>query len=324
MREIDLFKLDDIAVVIPCYKVRNQIIQVIDTIPNWIKFIIIVDDCCPEESGSFIKEKFSDSRIIVIRNEKNLGVGGSVLQGYRVALECNARIVVKIDGDGQMDSTKIFKLINPILEGKADYTKGNRFYNLDRIGSMPLHRIVGNAGLSFFSKLSTGYWSIFDPNNGFTAISGEMISNLPLAKVDERYFFESDMLFRLNLARAVVVDVAIDAVYGDEKSNLSAIKSIFEFSLKHSRNFLKRLFYNYFLREFSLATINLVLGLGLVISGVTFGVTNWMNSMQTGIPSNTGTLILISMSVLSGLQMLLSFISYDMNHEPKNPIGMHS
>jgi dolichol-phosphate mannosyltransferase len=314
-------EFDSVAVVIPCFRVRRQIVRVIESIPSWIKLIIIVDDCCPEESGNYVQESCDDSRIIVLKNRTNQGVGGSVLNGYRVALEHHIKIVVKIDGDGQMDASMINKLIKPILEKKADYAKGNRFYNFDHIIGMPLHRVIGNAGLSFFSKLSTGYWSVFDPNNGFTAISGEMLSSLPLAKIDQRYFFESDMLFRLNLARAVVADVPMAAIYGDESSSLSAIKAIFEFTLKHSRNFLKRIFYNYFLREFSLATINLVFGLGLIFFGLVLGSTNWFHSIRTGVTSNTGTLILISMSVLSGLQMLLSFVSYDMNHEPKNPVG---
>lgn len=306
-----------IAVVIPCYKVRGQVLNVIDSIPSYVSFIIVVDDQCPENSGDYVVSMRSSPRIKVIKNIENLGVGGSVMEGYRKALEDGAEIVVKIDGDGQMDPQLISLLVKPILDNKADYTKGNRFFNVDKIGIMPFHRLIGNAGLSFFSKISSGYWSIFDPNNGFTAIKSATLSNLPLHKIEKRYFFESDMLFRLNLSRAVVVDVPMDPIYGDEVSNLSAVKSIFEFTRKHLRNYFKRIFYNYFLREFSLATLNLTIGTCLFSFGIVFGAESWLSSIRTGIPTGTGALILVAMTVLSGLQMLLSFVSYDISHEPK-------
>ena len=321
MQDEKVLYSSNVAVVIPCYKVKSHIVSVVTSLPKWISLIIVVDDCCPEGTGDFVKEKITDNRIVVVKNDVNLGVGGSVINGYKVALERNSRVVVKIDGDDQMDPLNISRLISPILDGIADYTKGNRFHNMEHLRAMPYVRLIGNAGLSFFSKISTGYWSLFDPNNGFTAISREMISNLSLEKIDKRYFFESDMLFRLNLARAVVIDIPMHAIYGDEKSNLSPVRSLFEFAHKHMKNFLKRIFYNYFLREFSLATLNLVFGVTLLLFGIVYGLTKWLNSMSSGIPTNTGALIIVSMSILSGLQMLLSFVSYDMSHEPKNSIG---
>jgi dolichol-phosphate mannosyltransferase len=310
-----------IFVVMPAFKSSRQIHKVLGSIGPEVHKIIIIDDNCPESTGDVALKMVIDPRIQLIKHHVNKGVGGAVCSGYRQAIEMGADVVVKIDSDGQMDPCNINKLVQPLLDGNADYSKGNRFFNVDNIGVMPFHRLIGNAGLSFFSKISTGYWSIFDPNNGFTAITSNALGAIPLEKISERYFFESDMLFRLNLAKAVVVDVPMNPIYQDEVSNLSAFKSIFEFTIKHSKNLLKRLFYNYFLREFSLASLQLIFGSTLLCFGFFFGLHNWLNSMQTGIPTETGALILIALTLLSGLQMILSFTSYDMSHEPKNVLS---
>jgi len=309
-----------IAVVIPAFKVRTQILQVLSKIGPEVDLIYVINDACPEDSGQLVDEKIKDPRVHVLYNTQNLGVGGSVKRGYQASLEAGSTIIIKIDGDGQMDPTLIPKIIKPIQEGRADYAKGNRFYNIEKIKLMPKARIIGNIFLSFFSKISTGYWHVFDPNNGFTAISSEALSQIPFEKISMRYFFESDMLFRLNSIRAVVVDVPMDANYGLETSNLSPLKSIFEFGYKHSRNLVKRLFYNYFLREFTVASLQLIMGSILLTFSTIYGFTNWLHSQSLGIATQTGTLILVMISFLSGLQLLLGFLAYDMSNSPKEPL----
>ena len=306
-----------ISVVIPAYKVSKHLDGLLPRIGNEVQHIIVVDDCCPEGSGKTAEKiAINDSRIIVIYHQKNTGVGGAVKSGYKRALDLDSDIVVKLDGDGQMEPTHILKLVEPILSSLINYTKGNRFYDVEMIRQMPKIRILGNLVLSFMSKLSTGYWMMFDPNNGYTAISSETLKNLPLDKIDSGYFFESDMLFRLNLIRANVADVPLPAIYGDEVSNLSVSKALFEFLYKHNRNFWKRISYSYFLREFTLASIEFLLGSTLLIFGVIFGTYNFFNSQIHNVATPTGTLILISMSVLSGLQFLLGFFSYDIQISP--------
>jgi glycosyltransferase involved in cell wall biosynthesis len=250
-----------------------------------------------------------------------MGVGGATLTGYSHAIADGADIIVKIDGDGQMDPALIPILVEPIRKEQADYVKGNRFFNVQAILRMPKARIFGNLVLSFFSKVSTGYWQVFDPNNGFTAIHASALKQLPLEKISNRYFFESDMLFRLNLARAVVVDIPMDAVYGEEKSNLSIVRTLFEFPIKHSRNFIKRIAYSYYLRDFTLASLELPVGLLLLISGSVAAIYNWIHSAQLNQATPTGTLILIALMLLSSIQLLLSFTSYDMQSSPKKPIS---
>jgi dolichol-phosphate mannosyltransferase len=310
-------ELKKISVVIPAYKVSKHLRDLIPRIGSEIQNIIVVDDFCPEGSGKIAEElALEDHRISVVFHDRNMGVGGAMKSGYLKALSFDSDVIVKLDGDGQMNPEDIMKLVEPILSNSVSYTKGNRFYDVEAITKMPKVRILGNLVLSFISKLSTGYWMMFDPNNGFTAVNSEMLRNIPFNKVDNRFFFESDMLFRLNLLRADVMDVPLPAIYGNEVSNLSVTKVFFEFLYKHNRNFWKRITYSYFLREFTLASIEFILGTILLTFGVILGLVNFVNSQIQNTATPTGTLILIALSVLSGLQFLLGFFSYDIQISP--------
>jgi dolichol-phosphate mannosyltransferase len=306
-----------IAVVIPAYKVGKKLEIVLSQITSEVDEIYVIDDACPGQSGAKSVANSQDSRIRLIVHEENLGVGGATLSGYRRAIESKADIIVKLDGDGQMNPKLIKQLVKPIVENEADYVKGNRFFNIEEVRAMPKIRILGNVILSFYSKLSSGYWNIFDPNNGFTAIHKDTLKVLPLEKISKRYFFESDMLFRLNLARAKVVDMPMTAVYDDEKSNLSIRRTVIEFPIKHIRNLVKRIAYSYFLRDFTLASVELLLGSLLCAFGLITGTYNWIHSASLQRPTTTGTLILVAMAILSGIQLILSFTSYDMQNVPQ-------
>ncbi|WP_250507447.1 glycosyltransferase family 2 protein [Caballeronia sp. GAFFF3] len=273
-----------IAVVIPSYKVRDHILGVLAAIGPEVDQIYVVDDRCPDHSGDFVEQNCTDPRVHVVRHAENHGVGGAVMSGYTAAIKGGADVIVKVDGDGQMDPKLLPNFVLPIVEGWADYTKGNRFYDLTHITRMPAMRLFGNAGLSLLTKISTGYWNIFDPTNGYTAISARVAEHLPFDKISRRYFFETDMLFRLNTLRAVVADVPMDAQYGDEVSNLKISKVLFEFSGKHAKNLCKRIFYNYFLRDMTAATFELVVGLILFIFGSVFGAYHWIVGGGGGAP----------------------------------------
>ena len=309
-----------VAVIIPSYKVSKYILSVIESIGPEVSRIYVVDDACPEKTGSVVKDQCKDGRVVVILHEKNCGVGGAVMTGYQQAIADGYDVLVKLDGDGQMDASLIKELVNPILEGEADYTKGNRFFDLEQIHQMPTIRIVGNALLSLMTKLSSGYWNLFDPTNGYTAIHSSVVKRLPLSKISNRYFFETDILFRLNTIRAVVADVPMDAIYGDETSNLKISKILGEFLTKHVRNFVKRIFYNYYLRDLSIASIELPLGILLFGFGLIFGTWQWINSTHLGIATPSGTVMLAALPVIIGLQFLLGFLAYDISSVPKRPI----
>lgn len=309
-----------IAVVIPSYKVTQHIADVIENIPNIVWRIYVVDDACPDGTGSAVKNINGNERVRVIFHELNQGVGGAVMTGYEAAIEDGADIIVKIDGDGQMDSKLIPYFVEPILSGEADYTKGNRFYDLEEIRSMPAMRLFGNAMLSFMTKLSSGYWNLFDPTNGYTAIHASVAKRLPFKKISRRYFFETDMLFRLNTIRAVVIDIPMDAKYGEEVSNLKISKIVGEFLFKHTRNFFKRVFYNYYLRDMSLASVELPVGVLMLLFGISYGGFHWIKSAALGIETPAGTVMLAAMPILMGLQLVLAFIGYDVSTVPSRPI----
>lgn len=309
-----------IAVVIPSYKVTRHILGVIAGIGPEVTRIYVVDDKCPDHSGDFVRANCQDPRVTVLEHAENQGVGGAVMTGYRAAILDGAKVIVKIDGDGQMDGTLIPAFVAPILAGEADYTKGNRFFNLERIGSMPPMRLFGNAVLSLMTKLSSGYWDLFDPTNGYTAIHADAARFLPFEKISKRYFFESDMLFRLNILGAVVTDVPMDAVYGDEVSNLKISKVVTEFLTKHVRNFGKRIFYNYYLRNMSLASLELPLGLLLATFGTVYGIAHWIASARSGVETPAGTVMLAALPVIMGVQLILAFLAYDIAAVPRRPL----
>ena len=311
---------DLVAVVIPSYKVTRHILGVIEGIGPEVSRIYVVDDKCPDGSGAFVREHCRDPRVVVIEHEANQGVGGAVMSGYRAAIADGAKVMVKIDGDGQMDGSLLPNFVAPILAGEADYTKGNRFFNLERLGAMPPMRLFGNAALSLMTKLSSGYWDLFDPTNGYTAIHADCARYLPFDKISKRYFFESDMLFRLNILGAVVHDVPMDAVYGDEVSNLKIRKIVTEFLAKHVRNFGKRIFYNYYLRNMSVASIELPLGILLTIFGAVYGISHWIASARSGISTPAGTVMLAALPVIMGVQLILAFLAHDVASVPRRPL----
>lgn len=306
----------EIAVVIPCYKVRQHILGVLESIGPEVSSIFVVDDCCPEASGDFVEEHCKDSRVVVLRHTENQGVGGAVMTGYQAAIDADLDVIVKIDGDGQMDPGLLLNFVEPILNGEADYTKGNRFYDLEKITAMPKMRLFGNAALSFLTKLSSGYWTLFDPTNGYTAIHRDVARHLPFKKISRRYFFETDILFRLNTLRAVAVDIPMDAKYGDEVSNLKISKIIGEFAAKHMRNFAKRIFYNYYLRDMSLASIEMPVGVLMMVFGILFGGYHWLGAAYSGNSAPVGTVMLSALPIIIGLQLVLAFLAYDINSAP--------
>lgn len=309
-----------IAVVIPSYRARDTILPVVSGVGPECDAIYVVDDACPDGTGKLVQRECRDPRVRVLFHERNRGVGGAVLTGFRAALEDGADVLVKLDADGQMDSADIPRLVAPILREEADYTKGNRFYDLTHIRRMPVLRLVGNAVLSFVSKLSSGYWDVFDPTNGFIAIHALVAKRLRESEVHERWFFESDLLFHLGMLRAVVLDVPMHARYGSERSHLRIGPAVLVFALRHVFNTFRRVFFGYFLRDFSAASVQLVLGALLLSFGVVFGTSEWIAASRAGVGAYSGTVMLAALPVIVGTQMLLAFLSFDVSRVPRKPI----
>ena len=309
-----------IAVVIPCYRVRERVLHVIEAIGAEVGWIFVVDDACPEQTGAWVSERCTDPRVTVVTHAQNLGVGGAVVTGYREALKTPAEVVIKLDGDGQMDPEYAPQITAPLLAGQADYAKGNRFHRIGFAKGMPVLRLFGNAVLSLLTKLSSGYWQLADPTNGYTAIRREVLSEIELDRVAKRYFFESDLLYHLNQIRALVIDIPMRARYEDEPSSLSPARVIGPFLFGHLRNALRRIGYSYFLRGFSVASIELLLGPSLLVLGTGFGLWQWMASSESNVPATPGTVMLAALPIILGMQMLLSWLSFDIAAEPRHPV----
>ncbi|MFM7400639.1 MAG: glycosyltransferase family 2 protein, partial [Bacteroidota bacterium] len=296
-----------IAVVIPCYNVAAHIARVIQGLPAYINWIIAVDDCSKDDTGGILKRLQTENpRLVYLRHEDNRGVGGAMLSGYYEALSLGAEIVVKLDGDGQMAPENIEPLIRPILRGKADFTKGNRFRDFRALRAMPLGRRIGNLGLSFIIKAASGYWNIFDPTNGFTAIKNDTLAVLDYSKIHRRYYFETSMLQELYFVNAVVEDVPMKARYGDEISGLSTVRTLFEFPPKLLFAFIRRIILKYYLIDFNVASLFILVGLPLFCAGLAYGLYSYSHyiSLQVGAP--TGTVVIPTLMIMLGFQLILS------------------
>lgn len=312
--------LPRITVVVPCFRVSRQILDLLMRMGPEVARILVVDDACPERTGDLVERDCSDARVTVLRHQENRGVGGALVTGYRAALADGAEIIVKVDGDGQMDPAFIQTLVRPIIAGRADYAKGNRFYDLELLRAMPRVRLIGNALLSLVSKAASGYWDVMDPTNGYTAIHRTALAALPLDKIDRGYFFESDMLFRLYTIRAVVRDVPMPATYGDETSSLRIGRVAVSFPFKYLRAGAKRFFYSYVLRDFNAATMQFLLAVVIGCAGVAFGIAKWLESNETGVPATSGTVMLAALPILVAFQLLLAALNYDIQNVPREPL----
>jgi dolichol-phosphate mannosyltransferase len=305
--------------VIPCYRVKDHILKVIAKTPAWVEGIVCVDDACPEGSGDFIEANNPDPRVVVVRLAQNQGVGGATLAGYDEAAARGAQVMVKVDGDDQMDLKCMAQLVAPILLGEADYTKGNRFTSISHLKTMPSVRIFGNAALSFAAKLSTGYWNVFDPTNGYTAIEAEVARVVMLKQVSRRFFFETDLLYHLGTLRAVVRDVPMPARYADEVSNLRISAIVGPFALRHIRNFLQRLLGQYFVRDFQAASLELVIGLFAVLFGAGYAA-HYVATRDPQVAASPGIVMAAALPIILGAQFLLQALNFDVLNVPSRPI----
>jgi glycosyltransferase involved in cell wall biosynthesis len=316
------FKNYSIAAVIPAYRVGSGIEAVLQGLPPYLKYVIVVDDASPDQTSDLVTRLAQrDRRLLLMRHSRNRGVGGAMVTGFRKALELGVQIVVKIDGDGQMDLGNLPDLLLPLIAGRADYTKGNRFRDFAALRQMPWIRRIGNMGLGFLAKAATGYWNLFDPTNGFLAIRAETLALLPLDQIDPTYYFETSMLAHLYMLGAVVQDVPMPAHYQGEVSSLLIHRVLLEFPLKLLNTLFRRALLKNFVYDFSMASIYLLTGLPLLLFGLIFGISKWIHYATLNIPAPTGTVILPTLSVLLGIQLLLSAVEIDLRSVPQKPLS---
>tara|TARA_B110000967_G_scaffold209688_1_gene267082 strand:- start:4775 stop:5731 length:957 start_codon:yes stop_codon:yes gene_type:complete len=306
-----------IIIVIPCFKVKEKILEVIESVPAWISKVICVDDCCPEKSGEFIvKKTVNNDKILTLFNKKNLGVGGATIIGFKKAKELGAELIIKIDGDNQMDLKLLNNFINPIINNEADYVKGNRFTKMEDYFKMPFMRKIGNIFFSLINRFSSGYWNLFDTTNGYLCFNAKLIDLLPLKKISCNFFFESDLLNWLYILRVRVKDVAIKSIYNNEKSNIKIMNVIFLFPILYLRNFFRRFFYEYCLRNPDIRFLSFVLGIFSLVFGIIFSFKMWKTEAVMS-PSVPGTVAIALFFVILGINFISYFLVSDLKNYPK-------
>lgn len=310
-----------LAVVIPAYRAQHTIAEVLEQIPDFVSVVVVVDDCSPDETSQVVARCAEfDSRIHLVRHSVNQGVGGATLTGYAHAAQLGAEVLVKMDSDGQMDPEQLVPLVAPLLAGQADYAKGCRLVDARELQRMPALRRIGNLGLSFLTKLASGYWNICDPTNGYTAIDAGLVPLLESRAIDRRYFFESSMLLELGRVGAVVRDINMPARYNGETSHLSEWRALRDFPPRLARGFFRRLWTQYFLRDFNAATLFLLSGAASTLFGSVFGAFHWWRSVVSQSPATTGTVMLAVLAIILGVQFLLQGLVLDIHGVPSQPL----
>jgi glycosyltransferase involved in cell wall biosynthesis len=311
-----MYKDHRIITVVPAHNEESHIGHVIKSMPEFVDHILVIDDCS-EDKTSASAEATCDERLVLMRPEKNQGLGGAMLLGYRRALEMRGDVIVKMDGDGQMSPDHLPALLDAIVESGYDYAKGNRFLAGSSLSEMPRHRLLGNVVLTFLTKLASGYWHVFDPQNGYTAIRRDALSVLRLDAIHRGFFFENDMLVHLNFFGFRVKDVPIPARYGDEQSDLKVLNVGVTFPALLVRRYFYRIYQKYVLRDFSPIALFLFLGMILFFWGAFFGIYLWIKSYLTGQATLTGTIMLALLPLILGFQLLLQAIVLDIQETPK-------
>jgi len=305
-----------IAVVIPAYRVADKIGAVLAQMPQCVDRVYVVDDASPDDLAARV-EQTGNSKAVLLRHQGNQGVGAATVTGITAALEAGYDIVVKCDGDGQMDPQNIPKLVKPLLLGIADHAKGSRFHHSRELRTMPSWRLVGNIGLTFLAKLASGYWNILDPVNGFLATRAETLRKLPLARLSRRYFFETDLLIRLNVLEARVFDVPLPACYADEVSSLSLARVLIDFPARLIAGLFRRIFWRYLFYDVSPVAIFGFLGLMLCGFGLVFGFYQWFMHASAGVATPIGTVMIAALPFIFGFQLILQAIVLDIQNTPR-------
>jgi dolichol-phosphate mannosyltransferase len=305
-----------IHVVIPAYNVEPLIGAVLKGLPDFVDTVTVVDDGSRDGTQEAIG-RVGDARVTVLRRPQNEGVGAAMVAGFRHALGLPDGIIVKMDGDGQMDPEDLPRLLDPIIEGRCEYAKGNRFLFDRQLTAMPRARLAGNFILTFLTKLASGYWHVFDPQNGYLAVHSSALRLLDLERLSKRYFFENDMLINLNVFDIRVKDVAMPARYGDEMSSMKLWRIITTFPFHLFRGYWSRFYRKHVLRDFSAVALFMLTGLPLLAFGTGFGAYSWLQSYLHNRVTPTGTVMLSVLPLLVGFELVLQGLVLEIKDSPR-------
>lgn len=310
-----MYREKTIAVVVPAYNEEKLISRVLKSIPNFVDHIVVVDDGSQDRTGEIVREhQKEDNRIIYIRHQKNEGVGGAIVTGYKWALSNSVEITVVMAGDGQMDPKDLPKLIEPLVKGGVDYSKGNRLFTGRAWRVIPKTRYLGNAVLSFLTKIASGYWHIADSQSGYGAVSLEVLKTIDLDSLYKRYGMPNDFLTKLNVYQFRVKDVPVNPIYGiGERSKMKIYKVVFTLSFLLVKLFFWRLKEKYIIRDFHPLVLFYLMGFLLTPIGVIFGGYLFLYRIFVGTVAATSALF-AGLFIISGIQFLLFAMWFDMEN----------
>lgn len=304
-----------IGVVVPAYNEEKLIRNTVAGIPQYVDRIYVINDASTDNTAKVI-ETLDDPRVFVITHETNKGVGAALINGYKKALRENMDVVAVMAGDDQMNPDQLYKLIIPIIEGRADYTKGNRLMDIEYHIGMSKWRKIGNAVLTILTKIGSGYWHIMDPQNGYTAISKEALIGIGLDEVYTYYGYCNHMLVRLNAFGFKTKDITMPSRYGEENSTIRYSPYMVKVSAMLFKSFLWRLKTKYMVMSFHPLVLFYLLSMLLIPFGVVFGLSMVLAALG-GIAIHMNYVLLDALMFLSGMQFLLFAMFFDMQESDK-------
>lgn len=305
-----------IGVIVPAYNEAKLIGRVLETMPDYVDKIIVVDDASDDHTSEVVQsyEPSLSGRLILIRHEVNQGVGGAIITGHHRALAEGMDVVAVMAGDAQMDPSELSRVLDPVIEGRADYAKGNRFFSGEAWQIMPRVRYFANAALSMLTKIASGHWHVADPQCGYTAISRQALESLDLDRLSKGYQFESSMLVHLNVLNLRVVDVPVRPIYGiGEDSGIQHGWAVLAFALYLARSFVWRLKEKYIIRDFHPLVFFYLFGLLFCPPGLLFGLYLLAYRLMVG-PVQTTSALFAMFLFTSGLQFLLFAMWFDKDY----------
>jgi glycosyltransferase involved in cell wall biosynthesis len=307
----DIFDKYKIGVVVPAYNEEKLVRTTIEGIPNYVDRIYVINDASTDSTAGVLNS-VQDPRLSVITHETNQGVGAAILHGYKRALQEGMDIMVVMGGDNQMNPAHMPSLLMPIIEGKADYTKGNRLGCDEFRCGMSSWRLFGNSLLSLITKIGSGYWHIMDPQNGYTAISKHALSNIEIDTLYTYYGYCNDMLVKLNTFGFRTQDVTMPAHYGEEKSSIKYSRYMSKVSVMLFKKFLWRLKVKYSITNFHPLVLFYAFGMILLPLGVLSGVYILLSGLITGWYIPASLPLIGALFFIAGLQLILFAMLFDM------------
>lgn len=308
-----MYKGKKIGVVVPAHNEETQIERTLKTMPDFVDYIVVIDDCSRDATVERVERLAAeDSRVELIQHQVNRGVGGAISTGYISCRERDIDIAVVMAGDGQMDPADLPDLLDPVVEDRADYTKGNRLVTGEAWKKIPHTRYLGNSALTLLTKIASGYWHVTDSQTGYTALNKKALHLLPLGDIFPRYGMPNDFLVTLNIYNMRVMDVLVNPVYSiGEKSGIKLKRVIFSLSFLLVRLFVKRMVQKYIIRDFHPLVFFYTFGLLLFVPGVLFGLQLILYRI-TGIRVSATSALFAVFLFVSGLQSLLFAMLFDM------------